>query len=128
MASGMATLIKMAEDMKKAARKLPFPEGAVAVIKQEYSQLGTLVRTQAEVFSEFHARVTDRVEGVYFPVAVNNAILDIQKVVMKCGDTADKVTPLALKVCTELLDRLDDPMFRAWDQRANAGGSGRSAA
>jgi hypothetical protein len=127
-ASGMASLIKLALDMQAAARKLPFPEGAVEVINVEYKQLGDLVRAQAAVFQAYHDRVTDPKDGVYFPAAVTDAILAIQKVIIKSAETADRVMPLALKVCTELLDRLDNPQFRAWDQRANAGGSGRTNA
>jgi len=125
-ASGMATLIKMAQEMQKVAAKLPFPEGAVEIINVEFSQFGTLVREQAKVFKSYYDHVSDKVEGVYFPAPVYNAIMSINDVVYKAGDTADKVMPLALKVCQNLLDDLDDPTKSYWDQRANKGGSGRA--
>ncbi len=127
-ASGMRTLIKLAEDMEKAARKAPFPDGAVEIIRVEYSLMGDLVRAQARVFGAYHERTIDKVEGVYMPKAVTDAILAIQAVIFKAAETADKVTPLALKVCAQMLDELDDPTRRVWDQRANPGGSGRAAA
>lgn len=128
MASGMATLIKMAQDMQGVARKLPFPEGAVEIIKVELSQMGTLVREQAGVFKAYYDHITDKADGVFFPPAVYTAIMSVNDVVYKAGDTADKVMPLALKVCSQLLDDLDDPTKRFWDQRANKGGSGRQQA
>ena len=126
--SGVATLIKMTQDVRKAASKAAFPDGAVDVITIEFSQLGTLVREQAGVFKDYYLHVTDRVEGVYFPAPVGNAIMSVHDVVVKAGDTADKVMPLALKVCSQLLDDLDDPTKRYWDQRVNPKGSGRPAA
>lgn len=123
-ASGMATLIKMTQDVQKAARKLPFPDGAVELITVEFSQMGALVREQAAVFKGYYDHVTDRVEGVYMPTPVYNGITSIHDVIVKAGDTADKMMPLALKVCSQLLADLDDPTKRYWDQRANPGGSG----
>ena len=127
-ASGMTTLIKLTEDVEKAARKAPFPDGAVEIIRLEYAKMGDLVRAQARVFGAYHARTIDPVEGVYMPKTVTDAILAIQAVINKAADTADRVSPLALKVCAQMLDELDDPTRRVWDQRANPGGSGRAAA
>lgn len=127
-ASGMRTLIKMVEDVEKAARKAPFPDGAVEIIRVEYALMGDLVRAQARVFGAYHARTIDPVEGVFMPKPVTDAILAVQSVIMKSADTADKIPPLALKVCAQMLDDLDDPTRRVWDQRANPGGSGRAAA
>lgn len=117
----MATLIKMTQDIRKFAAKAPFPDGAVEVIEVEFAQMGTLVREQAGVFKDYYDHVTDRVEGVYFPKAVGDAILKVNAVVHKCGDTADGVMPLALKVCSDLLADLDDPTKGYWDQGRNKG-------
>lgn len=124
MASGMSTLIRMAEDMERTARRLPFPDGAVELIKVEYAKLGDLVRAQARVFGAYHDRCTDPVEGVPLPPPVMNAIGAIQTVITKSADVADRVTPLALKVCADRLAELDDRRNAMWDHSRNPGGSG----
>ena len=124
MASGMATLIRMAEDMERTARRLPFPDGAVELIRVEYARLGDLVRAQSRVFGAYHDRCTDPVDGVPLPAPVMNAIGAIQTSIVKSGDVADRVTPLALKVCADRLALLDDKREAMWDQSRNPGGSG----
>jgi hypothetical protein len=87
----------------------------------EYAKLPEVMRALAGVWTAFHRRATDPVEGVPLPPGVMHALEALATVQLRCADAAEKITPLAIKLCQAKIDELQDQRNRMWDHRANRG-------
>lgn len=125
MASGVRQLIAMMQDVRKVAKRYDPPAGVVELIDVEYVLLADLMREMIGVWTDFHMRATDPVEGVPMPPPVMNALAAIATVQAKTATTVEAIPALARKVCADRLALLDDPKQAMFDLRANPGGSGQ---
>lgn len=117
----VAALIANAEDMQSLAAKYQAPDGVMELLDREYARLPELMRALAKAWTIFHANATDPVDGVPLPNTVMNALEQLAVVQAKCADVAERIVPLARKVCADKIDALGDKRNRMWDHRANEG-------